>query len=155
TEAELAQSEGKTYETLSISGHSVAVDMMSNLPGLPEGWTWSKLESLVVSLRNGLSKKPDEVSGLPILRISAVRPLRVDLTDVRFLDPVTPGTEESLVQEGDLLFTRYNGNPDLVGVCGEVRNISRAIAYPDKLIRVRVLRDLCAPSFLEIVANAG
>jgi restriction endonuclease S subunit len=40
------------------------------------------LGSIAIEVRNGLSKKPfDEPPGLPILRISAVRPLRVHLQD--------------------------------------------------------------------------
>ncbi len=58
-----------------------------DLPELPEGWCWVSVEQLTTLVRNGLSQKPDQTPpGYRILRISAVRPMNVDLTDVRFLD---------------------------------------------------------------------
>jgi type I restriction enzyme S subunit len=58
----------------------------SDLPELPKGWVWAKLDQLLSLLRNGISKKPNAESGTPILRISAVRPMSVNTEDVRFLD---------------------------------------------------------------------
>jgi type I restriction enzyme, S subunit len=109
------------------------------------------LGSIAIEVRNGLSKKPsDDPSGLPILRISAVRPLKVHLQDVRYypVNETVPAT--ALLREGDLLFTRYNGNPDFTAVCGMVRGLGRDTAYPDKLIRVR-LSNVADPRFVEIM----
>jgi type I restriction enzyme, S subunit len=113
------------------------------------------LGSIAVEVRNGLSKKPsDDPSGLPILRISAVRPLRVHLQDIRYY-PITetvPAT--ALLREGDLLFTRYNGNPDFTAVCGMVRGLRDDMAYPDKLIRAR-LSEAADPRFVEIMCASS
>src|SRR5262249_53958292 len=54
----------------------------------------------------------------------------------------------------DLLFTRYNGNPDLVANCGRVQDINEKVIYPDKLIRVRVDRNRISSAFLEAVVSA-
>ena len=102
---------------------------------LPEGWKWVKLGEVMESVRNGYSKKPDDNGQKKILRISSVRPNSVDLTDVRFLE-TTIGSENE-IREDDLLFTRYNGSRDYVGVCGRVPNLKETIYYPDKLIRCR------------------
>jgi type I restriction enzyme S subunit len=56
------------------------------------------------------------------------------------------------LQVGDLLFTRYNGNPDLVANCGMVRKLDEQLIYPDKLIRVRVNRQLADPDFVEALS---
>ena len=56
-----------------------------NLPALREGWTWASLDQLQNLLKNGISKKPDAEVGLPILRISAVRPMSVNVSDTRYL----------------------------------------------------------------------
>jgi len=128
-----------------------------DLPVLPKGWVWIRLEQILESLRNGISAKPDQVDGLAILRISAVRPLTVNLSDVRYL-PVDKSTEYASYQlnDGDLLFTRYNGNPDFVGVCGVVKQIETPTVHPDKIIRATVTNEIeTCPSYLEMVLNAG
>lgn len=123
------------------------------LPSLPPGWCWASLDELLVSLRNGIATKPDADSGLPILRISAVRPLSVDLADVRYLAPDV-ALDGYLLASGDLLFTRYNGNPRLVGVCGVVRTPALPTVYPDKLIRGRTV-SLVDGDYLAAAVNCG
>lgn len=117
-------------------------------------WRTVTLGDVLVSLRNGLSQKPDGAAGTRILRISAVRPLRVDLSDVRYLNPEIV-VEDFFLRENDLLFTRYNGNPELVGVCGRVRGLAQPTVHPDKLIRGVVDERLALPAFVELAANAG
>jgi type I restriction enzyme, S subunit len=118
---------------------------------LPEGWTDAVLGDFIVELRNGISTRPAlEPPGVPILRISAARPGSIALDDIRYL----PKSEALLVTFGlrdkDLLFTRYNGSIELLGVCGMVRGLgARSLVYPDKLMRVR-LRDVLLPEFVEI-----
>lgn len=118
------------------------------------GWRSVSLGEVLVSLRNGLSQKPDGSVGTRILRISAVRSMRVNLSDVRYLNPQI-AVEGSLLRENDLLFTRYNGNPELVGACGRVRGLVEPTAHPDKLIRGVVNERLAVPAFIELAANAG
>jgi type I restriction enzyme, S subunit len=128
------------------------------LPKLPESWSWGSLDQLLYSLRNGLSRKPaDEMPGIPILRISALRSMNLDSDDIRFYRPQDNENLESyFLDEGDLLFTRYNGNREFVGVCGRVNQISGKLLHPDKLIRGRVISDdLFDSHFLEIVCNSG
>lgn len=110
------------------------------------------LGQIALEIRNGLSKKPsDQPPGLPILRISAVRALRVRLDDIRYY-PVTEDVPESaLLKDGDLLFTRYNGNPEFTAACGLVNGLTRKTTYPDKLIRVR-LYETVEPRFVELLS---
>ena len=126
----------------------------SALPELPEGWTWASGEQVAESFRNGLSQKPVGTHGTPILRISAVRPLEVDLEDTRWIAD-SNDFEGYKISKGDLLFTRYNGNPSLVGVCGLVRTVSRATLHPDKLIRSRLIAPGALPEFIQVAANVA
>jgi type I restriction enzyme S subunit len=122
---------------------------------LPEGWCLCVLDQLITELKNGISKKPTEESGVAIFRISAVRPMVVNRDDVRFLpkDYKSAGYE---IEEGDLLFTRYNGNPEFVGVCGKVRGLQRKTVYPDKLMRARLVnKELVSSDYLELSLNCG
>jgi type I restriction enzyme S subunit len=108
--------------------------------------------TLIKEIRNGLSAKPNEEGkGFPILRISSVRAGSIDQTEIRFLECDDDEKERYTLKVGDLLFTRYNGSLDLVGVCGLVRQLSHTnLLYPDKLIRVRCNTDLVLPEYLEI-----
>ncbi len=122
---------------------------------LPEGWALCVLDQMITELKNGISKKPAEESGLAIFRISAVRPMEVNKDDVRFLpnDFDASGYE---IEDDDLLFTRYNGNPELVGVCGKVRGLQRKTVYPDKLMRARLVnQELVYSDYLERSLNCG
>lgn len=128
----------------------------TNLPTLPEGWCWARLDQLLVYLRNGYFQSPSRAeTGTPILRINAVRPLSVDLTEVRFLDDIKGTVDGYFVENGDLLFTRYNGSVDLLGVAGMVRGCTENVLHPDKLIRVQLAIADPFPSFVEIAANIG
>jgi type I restriction enzyme S subunit len=126
----------------------------SKLPKLPEGWCWASVDQLSYLLRNGQSSAPREERGVRTLRISAVRPLLVDFEDVRYLPGSPEDYPNDLIEVGDLLFTRYNGTPSLVGVCGRVRSLTEPTVHPDKLIKVRLLSHLHSP-YIEIAANAG
>ena len=128
----------------------------TDLPDLPEGWCWAKLDQLLVYLRNGYFQSPSGAEhGTPILRINAVRQMRVDLSEARFLDKINGNVDDYFIENGDLLFTRYNGSVDLLGVAGMVRGCTEKVLHPDKLIRVKLALGQSMPSFVEIAANVG
>jgi type I restriction enzyme S subunit len=80
--------------------------------------------------------------------------MSVNLDDVRFL-PDRPEFRQYALRENDLLFVRYNRNPDISGRCGRIRTINGLVVHPNELIRV----DLCFKSelsgWVEITANHG
>ncbi|EGQ7895306.1 restriction endonuclease subunit S [Vibrio parahaemolyticus] len=110
-----------------------------------------RFEELLVELRNGISTKPNENgAGHPILRISAVRAGIVTQEDVRHLECDSTIVEKYKLLPNDILFTRYNGSLDFVGVCGLLKTINHdTLLYPDKLIRARVTEEVL-PEFIEI-----
>jgi type I restriction enzyme, S subunit len=123
---------------------------------VPETWTWVRFGSVIGELRNGVPLRPSITPpGTPILRISAARPGQVDLADTRYM----PNSEDFLprysLQDNDLLFTRYNGSIELLGVCGMVRRLGTAkMLYPDKLMRVRFDHTFIRPGYAEIFFQA-
>jgi type I restriction enzyme S subunit len=119
------------------------------------GWQQVKLGEIALSVRNGYSHKPDAESGTRIFRISAVRPMELVIDDVRFLNGKPTDYDNFLAAAGDVLFTRYNGSRDYVGVCAVVPTGLSPTVYPDKLIRVRVPHEKLLSAFLVIAASTG
>jgi type I restriction enzyme S subunit len=118
-------------------------------------WRQAKLGEVALSVRNGYSQKPDADAGTRIFRISAVRPMELNADDVRYLSGPVAEYESFLTVEGDVLFTRYNGRRDYVGVCALVPSGMPPTVYPDKLIRVRVPTSDLLPAFVVIAASIG
>lgn len=129
---------------------------VTDLPKLPNGWCWASMNQLAGLVRNGLSPKPESSPpGHRILRINAVRPLRVDLSQVRYLRLPDEDVTDYLLKDGDILFTRYNGSLDFLGVAGMVRGCTEQTLHPDKLIRVQTVAQGPLPMYLEVACNVG
>lgn len=121
---------------------------------LPPGWEWTTLGEIAASVKNGIfvSRPGVEAAGVPILRISAVRPLSLDTGDLRYtrmsIDEIA--AQGALLDPGDLLFTRYSGTSDYVGACVTVPPDLGPLTYPDKLIRARIFSNLVDPRFVAL-----
>lgn len=126
----------------------------SELQELPDSWAYLPFEALAWSVRNGISAKPDEKGPVKIFRISAVRPMAFDLEDFRRITDPDGSFEDYRLSEGDLVFTRYNGSRDYVGVSAMYRGDGSHV-YPDKLIRCEIRSDILNPAFLEAATNCG
>jgi type I restriction enzyme S subunit len=153
----LAQIMEARGDSIGRRGRSLLPPDLSNEPTLPFGWRWASVDQVTNFLGNGLARAPDgDATDLRILRISAVRPLKVDQAEHRFYRPL-PGENVAgaTTQRHDLLFTRYSGSEHYVGVCGLVR-FAEPMLFPDKVMCARPLpgfTDLA--EYLEIALNAG
>jgi type I restriction enzyme S subunit len=123
------------------------------------GGEYASIAAISTSVRNGIfvSRAKPEPNGVPILRIGAVRPLSLDLTDLRYSerDRDDLAVNDALLDGGDLLFTRYNGNPRFVGACAMVPQDVGDLTYPDKLIRVKIDRSAAEPGFVALACSFG
>lgn len=140
----------KTKEQLAVYRQSVMKEAFESLDH-PHNMLF---DSLLENMRNGYGKKPDDAGSFKILRISSVRPTAVVLDDFRLNK--TSFSADDLIQENDLLFTRYNGSKELVGVCASVPHLDCDYAYPDKIIRCR-LKDgnVVLSKYLQYYFNQG
>ena len=129
-----------------------AVKFEENFADLPSGWGVIRFENICDLIRNGISVKPEGESGTKIFRISAVRPFQLNLDDYRFLN--TDDVGDFVLNNGDLLFTRYNGTRNFVGVCAEFKS-NEIYVYPDKLIRAVVNSTEINNTFLMYGFNTG
>jgi len=132
----------------------IATEELKKLPNLPEGWGWVQYGNLCSFVRNGISAKPDGDTGVPIFRISAVRPLYFDMADIRYLDNSNGDFDSYYLERGDLVFTRYNGSRHYVGVCAEYRSDEKRL-FPDKLVQTRVSSNEISTSYLERALSSG
>ena len=120
-------------------------------------WIQLPLAHIIKSLKNGVfvSRPSTTPPGHPIYRISAVRPLMLRIDDVRYANPVPNGASSYAVEAGDILFTRYSGNPDYVGAAAVVPHEGAGVLHPDKLIRVIADRDVALPEWIAAYVTAG
>ena len=123
------------------------------------GGDFRTIDEVSMTVRNGIfvSRPGSTPNGVPILRIGAVRSLALDLSDLRYSgrDERSLAAEGSLLNTGDLLFTRYNGNPQFVGACAVVPANIGPLTYPDKLIRVVLDARLVLPEFVALACSVG
>lgn len=125
-----------------------------DLPILPIGWAWIEYSGICEKIRNGIAAKPSGEYGDKIFRISAVRSMEFNLNDIRYLQHPDGQYNDYFLSKGDLVFTRYNGTRDYVGVCAEYKGDGTHL-YPDKLIQTRVAVTSIIPSYLEKAINSG
>jgi type I restriction enzyme S subunit len=119
--------------------------------GAEEAMRFVSLGEVILEMRNGLSPKPSLTPpGVKILRIGAVRPGTIDFDDCRYLDLGQGDIRHFMLQNDDLIFTRYNGTLEFVGVCALVRQVPGVCVYPDKLIRVRCKHEVALPAYVEL-----
>ena len=111
---------------------------IESLPQLPNSWLWIKVQALLVEPpTNGHSVK-DRASGFPVLRLTAIKTERLDLSEAKNGDWEREDALSYLVKEGDFLLARGNGSKRLVGRGGLVPAVEHDVAYPDTMIRLRV-----------------
>lgn len=117
-------------------------------------WPECEFGQLMDVVRNGYGQKPDDKGVYRILTIGSVRSMYLNLCDFRLNE--TPFRNDDLVEENDLLFTRYNGSKDFVGVCAVVPKLNNQYAYPDKLIKFRPhIKDISYSKYLSYYSSHG
>jgi type I restriction enzyme S subunit len=109
----------------------------SDLPELPEGWSWSALPALCVAAqRNGISiKGTPSPPGVMALRLDALTDHGLNFGAVRYIPLAAERLPNYLVKKHDFLVSRANGSEELVGRAVYVANIVQETVFPDTIIR--------------------
>jgi len=105
--------------------------------------------------RNGFSPPANaDGSGLPTLSISAIRGGEV-VTDgsVKFAKVAGVDVTQFLLEPGDMLVVRGNGNRFMCGKAGLVREYPECCFYPDLLIRLRFKPEVMLQEFAVVQWN--
>lgn len=167
TEAELARKEGRAYESADKLLARVLTERRkkwsgrgkynepvntstANLPPIPEGWTWTILDSLFrESLRNGHSAKATRTgNGLRAFTLSAVTQGDFSERNTKLTVADPEKVEDLWAEPGDIYIERSN-TPELVGIARLYKGPARFAFIPDLLIRVRV-QSLVLSRFVEL-----
>ena len=113
-------------------------------------WVVSEARDLLADgPRNGISPPASESgAGLPTLSISAIRGGFVTPEGSLKYAAVSPDdVEQFQLRRSDILVVRGNGNRQLCGRAGIVREFPEGCFYPDLLIRLRFRTDCLLPEF--------
>ncbi|MBU2738127.1 restriction endonuclease, partial [Acidithiobacillus sp. ATCC 19703] len=123
----------------------------SGLPELPQGWVWASVNQLSPDdLANGRSV-PTAETGAKVLRLTAIKAGAVDLHERKLGAWSSEEAAPFAVSEGDLLIVRGNGSLTLVGRAGLVGSVDEQVAYPDTMIRLRVVEAVVSPAWIGLV----
>ena len=129
---------------------SLFLDMFGDPVRNPKGWPARTLGNLSPELRYGTSVKClefGEEGALPVLRIPNVIQGKLDFSNVKYASLNAREKAALLLQRGDVLFVRTNGNPNYIGRCAVFDQEMPAV-FASYLIRARFSLSACVPDFL-------
>lgn len=131
---------GEEPDVLRRRKYRSTADARSELPPIPEGWTWMTLGELSTDSRYGTSEKcAYENAGAPVLRIPNISKGQVDYTDLKFASGQSTAGGDRAIDVGDLLVVRTNGSRNLIGRGAVVRRRpDRLTTFASYLIRFRL-----------------
>ncbi len=122
-----------------------------DLPELPEGWVWASVDQLSPDdIANGRSV-PTSTLGAKVLRLTAIKSGRIDQAECKIGAWSEDEAQPFSIVEGDLLIARGNGSLNLVGRAGIVGSVRHQTAYPDTMIRLRVVDSVVSASWINLV----
>lgn len=140
----------QTKAQLSVYRQAVLKDAFKDF----KNWPAHTLGSLMEEVRNGYGLKPTGTGQHKILTIGSVREGKLNLEEHRLND--SSFEKKDTIDTNDLLFTRYNGNRNYVGICAIVPELNETFAYPDKLIKfVPRIKSVNHSKFLQYYVHQG
>jgi len=174
TEAELTKAEGSTYETGEQLLARILADRRknwhgrgkykepaapdtANIPSLPEGWAWARLEQLGITY-GGLTKNPKRAklpNQLPYLRVANVYANELRLNEIEYIGVADSELEKLLVRAGDLLIVEGNGSKDQIGRLAIWDGSIDPCVHQNHLIKVRLVSPAMSKWILYWLQSAG
>lgn len=97
-----------------------------------------RLEDLIISTQNGMSRRGDDVNGEIVLKLKNVKDNNISFKEVNRINLEKKERENYKLNAGDLLFVRVNGNPNYVGRSAVFRGFCEDVYFNDHIIRTVV-----------------
>lgn len=140
---------------LTLGGVSRGLDHEGK-PALPEGWEWSSIEGIATLVQYGTSDKADlAVTKVPVLRMGNIKDGVLVTDELKFMPDGWACGDDFRLEPGDILFTRTNGNPALVGKSAVYRGVPQNAVFASYLIRVRLDDSKAVPEFVIHCLNSA
>lgn len=104
----------------------------------------------IVDLKNGLNfSKSDRGGMLKIIGVGDFkRYITIDFDNLETIYPPKKLNPEYMLQNGDLLFVRSNGNKELIGRCLLIQNVDEPISHSGFTIRARLTTNAIFPELI-------
>lgn len=124
--------------------------------GLPDGWVWCRLGSIVQSMNNGLYKPEAfyKESGVVCLRMYNIQDGKISFHNLKRMVLTDEEIKTYSLLEGDLLLNRVN-SLELLGKAACIKKYDEPLVYESKNIRMRFFNKEIFPHYINIILLAG
>lgn len=120
---------------------------------IPAKWAWSRIGELALSTEYGLSEKTSDLpDGVPVLKMGDIQGGQILLGGQMKVSKATEGLPELYLEPEDLLYNRTN-SAELVGKTGLFLGNTNEFTFASYLIRIRCLKKMLSPAYLNISMN--
>jgi type I restriction enzyme S subunit len=117
---------------------------------IPAHWEIAEFEGMCDFLQYGTSQRCDyDMVGNPVLRIPNVVGGEVDAEDLKYTELPAETVESLLLETGDLLFVRTNGNREYSGRSAVYKGYPPNVLFASYLSRARLKQDELLPDFVQ------
>ena len=81
---------------------------LKDIPKLPKGWEWVRLEDVIKDVQYGTSDKASEIkTNLPVLRMNNIQDGKLEYTNIKYLND-SFDYSQFILNDGDIIFNRTN-----------------------------------------------
>ena len=120
-----------------------------------KGWDIIKLKEITLLANNGLSRRGFNDDGNIVLRLVELQDGYIDYSNPNKIKLTESEENRYLLNDGDFLFARVNGNPDYVGRCAYFKDIGEPVYHNDHIIRVRLNNEVVNNDYLSTILNSS
>ena len=130
------------------------IEMFGDPVENPQKWAISCLKSIIEYANNGMTRRGNDESGSIVLRLVELQCGYLDYTAPNRIVLTEQEKTRFLLQSGDFLFARVNGNPENVGRCTYFKGSDEPVYHNDHIIRVRFKTQTISPEYLQHLLNS-
>ena len=128
---------------------------LSDLPDLPDSWSWARIGGISELIQYGTSEKAGEdPAGIPIVRMGNIQDGKLNFENLKYMTKDYPDLGKYILSDGDVLFNRTN-SAELVGKTAVYKNYHPRSIFASYLIRIVVDKNFYNPDFLSYFINSN